>query len=86
MPSEEDLHEKLLPDAGDFQPAKPNASEPPLTVAISVGLIITGISVLFVFRGATLGYFFLLSGVAVFIVGLFLKAEKEKTRKTGQGT
>lgn len=86
MTSEEDQDEKPLPEADDFQPAKPNASDPPLAIAISAGLIITGISVLFVFRGATLGYFFLLSGVAVFIVGLFLKTEKEKARKSGQGT
>jgi fatty acid desaturase len=49
----------------------------PISFVLGTGLVITGIAVLAIFPGASLGLFFLLGGAATFIVGFFLEKAKK---------
>lgn len=57
---------------------KKAAGEYPWGYVLGWGLVITGISVLAVFSGATLGYFFLLGGGLSLLISFFLEEEKKK--------
>ena len=74
--SEKEINEAMF--SGNTSSDANNKSDPPVSAVIGIGLIIAGISVLSIFNNSSLGYFFLFSGVVVFVVGLFLQAERKK--------
>jgi FtsH-binding integral membrane protein len=75
----EDVNKETPPDpVRSNPPEQRNASDPPLFMVFAAGFGITGISVLAVFRGTGLGYFFLLSGAVVLALGLFFAYERKR--------
>jgi len=73
--TEEEISNAIMPAR---RPVSNNGGEYPLSYFLGAGLLITGIAVLAIFRGSSLGWFFLLGGVATFIVGYFIENEKKK--------